>query len=278
MPPCGVRWATDFLAKLESEMCDIKCRVAVDYFEEWDSEMLSDCNIRRDKKYNIFRRVLLFIRKKNGNKYRVQLNEEIKRKLENTSEFTIFSNNCLGGVFYHDAGRKFTSPLINTAMDGEDFLKFVSNPQHYLNCDMNFITWPGRDFPIAKIDDIEVNFVHYKTKEECIEKWNKRKERIVWDNIFIVTTNQDGMCHDSCMKKFDELAYKNKIMFVSKDYPQYEWAIMIPQFKNRFQCRITTAFADMKGHRYYETVFDIAKWIQEKSRNKEKKTNEGNSN
>lgn len=228
--------------------------------------MLADKTIQRDGKYGIGRRILLAIRKRNSVKYRSAINIEIKQKLKDTKTFTIFSNNCLGGVFYHDAGYQFTSPLINTAMDGDDFLKFLANPKYYLEHEMEFISWPGRDFPIARIDDIEINFVHYKTPEECIEKWNERKERIVWDNIFVIATNHDGMCHDECMERFDKLPYKNKIMFVSKDYPQYDWAIVIKQFKNRFQCRVTTAFADMKGHRYYETAFDIAEWIRNNSK------------
>jgi uncharacterized protein (DUF1919 family) len=227
--------------------------------------MLADTTIRRVGPPSIPRRVLLALRKKNAVRYRATLNAEIQDKLKNVKPFTIFSNNCLGGVFYNDAGLQFTSPLINTAMDGDDFLKFLSNPRHYLEQEMEFITWPGRDFPIARIDDIEVNFVHYKTPEECIEKWRNRAERIVWDNIFIVATNHDGMYQDDCMERFDRLPYKNKIMFVSKEYPQYDWAIPIRQFKNRFQCRVTVAFADMKGHRYYETAFDIAKWIHDNS-------------
>ena len=223
--------------------------------------MLSDTSIRRDNKYSLPRQVLLYLRKLSSKRYRDSLNMEIREKLKSAPEFTIFSNNCLGGVFYHDAGRRFTSPLINTAMDGDDFLKFLSNPKYYLEQEMEFITFPGRNHPIARIDDIEVNFVHYKTQEECVEKWHSRAQRIVWDNIFIVATNHDGMCHDDCLERFDKLPYQNKIMFVSKDYPQYSWAIPIRQFKNRFQCRITTAFADMKGHRYYETAFDIPEWI-----------------
>lgn len=224
--------------------------------------MLSDSTIRRDGKYSLPRRILLKIRAKASAKYRNQINERMRKDLDGVGEFTIFSNNCLGGVFYHDIGRKFTSPLINTAMDGEDFLKFLENPKHYLDEKMDFIKWKGREFPIARIDDIEVNFVHYKTEEECVEKWKERSQRIVWDNIFIIATNHDGMNHDDCMERFDKLPYRNKIMFVSKEYPQYDWAIPIKQFKGRYQCRITTAFADMHGHRYYETAFDIPKWIR----------------
>lgn len=227
--------------------------------------MLSDKTIRRDSSPSIPRRALLALRKQASGKYRGVLNAEIRECLKEVKPFTIFSNNCLGGVFYNDAGMQFTSPLINTAMDGDDFLKFLSNPRHYLDYEMEFFTWPGRDFPIARIDDIEVNFVHYRTPEECVEKWKKRANRIVWDNIFVIATNHDGMCHDDCMERFDKLPYNNKIMFVSQEYPQYDWAIPISQFMNRFQCRVTTSFADMKGHRYYETAFNIAEWIRHNS-------------
>lgn len=227
--------------------------------------MLSDKTIIREGPYCLPLQKLLALRKRVSAKPREKLNMEIREKLKDVKPFTIFSNNCLGGIFYHDAGKQFTSPLINTAMDGKDFLKFVSNPKHYLSCEMEFFKWPGRNFPIAKIDDIEVNFVHYKTEEECVELWKRRAERIVWDNIFILATNHDGMYQDECMKGFDALPYKNKIMFVSKEYPEYDWAVLIKQFKNRFQCRVTTSFADMRGHRYYETAFDVAEWIRSKS-------------
>lgn len=227
--------------------------------------MLADTTIRRDGPPSMPRRLLLAVRKKVAKKYRPSLDTKIRATLKDAKQFTIFSNNCLGGVFYHDADQQFTSPLINTAMDGDDFLKFLEKPRYYLEYEMEFFSWPGRNFPVARIDDIEVNFVHYKNPEECLQKWKERAERIVWDNIFVIATNHDGMCHEDCMERFGRLPYKNKIMFVSKEYPQYDWAIPIRQFKNRFQCRVTTAYADMKGHRYYETAFDIAKWIRDSS-------------
>ena len=51
-------------------------------------------------------------------------------------------------------------------------------------------------------------------------------------------------------------------MFVSDEYPQYPWAITVPQFKGRHQVRIMTAFANFRGQRYYETCFDLAEWIR----------------
>lgn len=226
--------------------------------------MLSDTTIKRDKNYNYARRMILYLRKKASKKNRPLLNKEIQKKLTDIS-FTIFSNNCLGGVFYHDAGKKFTSPLINTAMDGEDFLKFLENPKYYLNCEMKFIEFPGHPYPIAQIDDIEVRFVHYKSKEEAREKWIERSKRIIWDNIFVIATNHDGLGSEDCLERFDKLPYK-KIMYVSQVYPKYEWAVCVPQFKGRFQVRIMTNFANFHGERYYETAFNLADWIVRESK------------
>lgn len=227
--------------------------------------MLSDTTIKRDSLYSFPRRVILKLRKYTAPFFRKKLDAEIMEKLEGI-EFSIFGNNCLAGVFYHDAGREFTTPTVNTAFDGEDFVRFLERPQHYLEHEMEFISWPGHDYPIARIDDIEVRFVHYKTAEEAESIWRRRAERINWNNLFIVATNHDGAGKPEIMERFDRLPYKNKIMFVSEDYPQYDWAVVVPQFKGRFQVRIMTAFANFRGQRYYETCFDIAKWIRDNSK------------
>ncbi len=227
--------------------------------------MLADKSIKRDIGAPFLLKVVLKLRKITSHLFRSTLNNKMKRQLEGI-EFTLLGNNCLPGVVYHDLGREFTSPTVNLAFDGEDFIKFLENPKHYFECDMEFFNWEGIDYPLAKIDDIEVRFVHYKTPEEAKRKWHERSQRIVWDNIFIVATNHDGMCQDKWMERFDKLPYKNKIMFVSKEYPQYDWAVLVPQFKGRFQVRIMTSFANFFGKRYYETCFDIPKWIKESSK------------
>lgn len=40
------------------------------------------------------------------------------RKVLGSANFSVFSNNCIGGVFLHDAGMRFNSPLVNLAMGG----------------------------------------------------------------------------------------------------------------------------------------------------------------
>lgn len=222
--------------------------------------MLSDETIIRNKDRLLPVRAWLKLRKFCSKKKRDEENKRIREILGNRN-FTIFSNNCTGGVFYHDAGKQFLSPTINTAFDGEDFIKFCENPKHYLECDFSFFTWPGHNYPLARLDDIEVRFVHYHSQDECIEKWKNRSKRIDWNHIYIIATDVDGMYQEKWMERFDKLPYKNKIMFTSKKFDNYSWAKPVYQFRNRNSVHILTDFANFAGQRYYETAFDIAKWI-----------------
>lgn len=221
--------------------------------------MLSNPNIKRDSTYELHYRVIKKLLRSLTYKKRINRRSENSKLVKDIS-FSIFSNNCLGGVIYHDLGKKFTSPLINTAMDGEDFIRFLERPQYYLNHELEFIQWEGHNYPIAIVDDIEIRFVHYKTTAEAEEMFRKRAKRIVWDNLFVIATNHDGLNSDELLKRFDQLPY-NKIMFVSEEYPQYDWAICVPQFKGRFQVRRMTDIANLKGQYYYETVFNVADWL-----------------
>ena len=226
--------------------------------------MLSDKSVKRDKKkYALPRRILLKVREICGKRSRVRLNAALREQLSGC-EFTVFSNNCLGTVFYHDAGKEFTSPLINTAMDAEDFLRFLERPKHYLKQEMRFVHYEGYKYPIARLDDIEIRFVHYKSEEEAKVKFFERAERIVWGNVFVVATNHDGFGSPDMMARFNALPYENKLMYVSTKYPEYSWAKLVPQFNGRFQVRIMTSFANLRGQRYYETAFDLAGFVADK--------------
>ena len=47
-------------------------------------------------------------------------------------EFSILCNNCIGGVFLHDAGKRFNSPLVNLATNGEGFIEVLKNPRSFI--------------------------------------------------------------------------------------------------------------------------------------------------
>lgn len=130
----------------------------------------------------------------------------------NNSDFTLISCNCTGGVLYHDLGMQFLSPTINMYLNCEDFIKLCENLEYYLSLEME--EYNGnikRDYPLAALGDITLYLVHYKTIEEASEKWKQRKERINWDNIYVIGTDRDGYNED-LSERFDKLPYK-KVLF-----------------------------------------------------------------
>lgn len=129
--------------------------------------MHTDTHIIHDAPYPLPLAILLKLRKVVSPLNRPKLDKEIQEKL-NGVEFSIFSNNCLAGYFYHDSGREFTSPTINLSFDGPDFIRFLERPQYYLDIEPKFIQ-TDKPFPVGLIDDVEINFVHYKTKQDALE-------------------------------------------------------------------------------------------------------------
>ena len=55
------------------------------------------------------------------------------------------------------------------------------------------------------IKAIFLNFVHYKTFEEGRAKWNERKGRVFWDNIFILVESPEISEND--MERLSVLEY-----------------------------------------------------------------------
>lgn len=192
---------------------------------------------------------------------RKKMDKEITEMMKDVKPFTIFANDCVGGCLYHNMGKEFTSPLINIAIDHDYFLKFLERPEYYLKQELVFRHDTEHKYPVARLDDVELRFVHYHSDEEAAEKFRERTKRIIWDNIYVICTDHGPMQTDpDYVGRFDKLPFK-KIMFVSRDEPIYEWMVKVPYFHNR-DIYLMTDCANFRGQRFYETQFDIHAWIK----------------
>ena len=153
-----------------------------------------------------------------------------RKRLKNR-DFTLLTSNCLGGIIYHELGLKFLSPTINIRMDSPDFIKFVANIQDYLINELKFIH-SEEPFPVAYLGDVRINFVHYKTDDEAMQKWEERKKRINWDNVWIITNDLDGVTEKD-LEKLQNIKYaKGIVVFSQKCYHSYNFIKQIPIDKN----------------------------------------------
>ncbi len=139
-------------------------------------------------------------------------------KLKNKNP-TIIASDCFGTFIYHNLGLRFNSPTINLYIKKNDFLEFVSNLKEYLSCDITEVTDKTVSFPVGKLEldgnSVEIYFMHYKSFEEAKRKWNERKERVSFDNIYIIQLIQNATEED--IREFDKLEYKNKMLITSEN-------------------------------------------------------------
>lgn len=153
-----------------------------------------------------------------------------KRKLKNTTP-TIISSNCNGEYLYYDMKLRFLSPTINLSFDMNDYVKMLENLRWYMEQPIVPFEDDQFDYPTGMLGDIEIRFNHYKTFDEAVAKWEERKRRINWDNLFILGIDGDNCTYDS-LKRFDALPYKNKVIFTHIPYPEIKSSYYIRGFES----------------------------------------------
>lgn len=69
--------------------------------------------------------------------------------------------------------------------------------------------------------------MHYETCQEAKEAWDKRKQRISWDKIFVIGTDRDGF-DDDIYAQWKQILYP-KILFTA--HSKYtEDAVCFPEY------------------------------------------------
>lgn len=168
-----------------------------------------------EKKKSLIEKLMKFPR---GRYYK-----KIQKRLINKSP-TIIASDCLGGIIYHNLGLKFTSPTINLYINTKDFIVFVNNLKGFIDSEVIEVKDSNEKFPVGEIEyngqKITLNFMHYNSFEEAKEKWDERKKRIDYSNIYVTQIVVDATKED--IEAFDALPYKNKMMIVSKNHTNSE--------------------------------------------------------
>lgn len=184
-----------------------------------------------------------------------------RRKFLNIYElrnnFSIISCNCLGGLIYHDLNMQFLSPTINLFINTPDFVKFCNNIEYYIACEL-VEHKDDRDYPIGMLDDIQIDFLHYKDFNEAKTCWNKRKKRINYNNIFVIISDRDNYS-DDLLSEIDKIKYP-KVLFSHKKIAR-DYCVYVRKDKNKKMVGPLMDYIDFKGHKKYEYYFDICKWL-----------------
>lgn len=178
---------------------------------------------------------------------KIKLTNKIKcflRRLKiKNKDFSIISNNCWGGFIYQHFGLEYTTPTIGLFIYEKDYVKFCANLKHYLSLELEFIDVEHSKYydkvtdnqtkeityPIARLGDIEVFFMHYHSQQEATEKWERRKKRTNYDKLLFKMSERNDSDFET-IKTFCSLPLKNKLCFTHNKY-DLECCVQVEKIK-----------------------------------------------
>lgn len=174
------------------------------------------------------------------------------------SQLSIFSLHCFGGLISHTLGLPFRSPFVNLYLNEKEFIRFLREPHSYLEKDLVFkakaFNRPNNYyFPVFTMGDVNLFMNHYPDFDAAVVKWNERKQRINWYNLFVTMYTES----EEILKEFNALPYGKKACFVPfKSDLDSAWYIN-PDIRKDAQTftRIINYFA--MGYPFYYDVFDM---------------------
>ena len=161
-----------------------------------------------------FKTVFDRLRNREWDRYKKKKLNRLKNR-----DFTVIGSNCNGMFMYYDLGLEYLTPTVNLSIEMNDFVKMVKNLKWYMDQELTEVKEEYK-CPVGLLGDIRIYFIHYNSFEEGKLKWEERKQRINWDNIFIVGTERDGCTYET-IRDFEQLHYKNKVIFTHVDYPEF---------------------------------------------------------
>lgn len=174
------------------------------------------------------------IKRKLKRKYRAMLRWRFHRnniKRLRNDQFSIISSNCVGGVIYHELGKEFLSPTINLWFTPDEFFRFAENLDYYLSVELNEDMQTDYQYPVGKLDDIHIYFMHYESFQEAKYKWNERVKRINCNSLYIMMVEWPNFGKEQ-YERFENLPYSNKVLFTAEPHREYPSTYCIPNAKD----------------------------------------------
>ena len=180
----------------------------------------------------------------------------LRKKIKN-KDFSIITNTCVGGYIYKDLQLPFLTPTVALSITPGSFIRMCLDLKRYMGEELVRVE-TDRPYPVGRLADINIYFVHYNSFEEARAAWNRRRERINYDNIFIIM-KESGAIAPQKKKDFQRIPYP-KVMFVSHptDEPN---EFYISGFERRGFLDDIIQFQD--GRRRYFEQFDFVSFLDQ---------------
>ncbi|CEO41427.1 DUF1919 domain-containing protein [Photobacterium kishitanii] len=192
--------------------------------------------------------------------YRSHVNKKLQARLKNKN-FSLISNNCIGGITCSDLAQPFNSPTVGLFFYSDCYLKFCENLEYYLSLELEQATSSKYidSFPylLGKLDDIEIHLIHDTSFAEAKEKWDRRRKRVDFDNLFFVMSDRD-ICNEGDIERFLRLDNGRSVFFGARKRSNLDNYVYCYNEKGDITPQ---SFARYRVHEQY---FDMIEWLNSK--------------
>lgn len=196
------------------------------------------------------------------------------RKKNHNTDFTLISQNCIGGVIYKNLGLEFRSPTINMFIEDENFVKLVENLEYYMSLEAEALCEKFVDpidksfsYPKIKVGDIELCCLHYKSCQEAIDSWERRRKRVNLNNVYVIANSWNLHENEDLIKRLSNLKYKT-VIFTYQSYKNEKCIDLTESYwtkdiRNIVRPNLTDRMP-YSAYKYFEKKFDFVKWLNSK--------------
>lgn len=197
-----------------------------------------------------------------------------RRRLKN-HDFTLISQNCVGGVMYNVLGLPFQSPTINLFIEDENFVKLVENLPHYMSQPAQpylerYVdpVKPAIAYPKIKVDDIEICCMHFKDCREAVEAWERRRKRVNLNNVFVIACSWNLHGNPEWIQRVCAVRYP-KVIFSTIDLHRSDCVYLSPHVFHLDERGVArpdlTSSIPHTLRPYYEKLFDFVGWLNQRA-------------
>lgn len=153
-------------------------------------------------------------------KIRRKISIEFSRRLA-PNKFTVISDDCWGGQLYRQLKLPYFTPTVGLWIKPEDYLRYLQGFYTVHKENLIFME-TDRNYPVATLSGIEINFMHYASKEEAEQKYFMRYQRIQGNRLFTKIDFGKYEYTIADIYKWNELRLENSVAFypVSIDIPR----------------------------------------------------------
>jgi len=192
----------------------------------------------------------------------------LRKRLKN-HDFTIISNDCWGGGVYEDLQLQYTTPTVGLFFHAPCYIDFLENFNQLIQLELFFVkeskykeandyrVQKNHYYPIAKLKEVEIHFLHYDSEEEAISNWNRRKARINFKNLYFKFSDSN-LCTPELINRFDRLplSENSKVVFTAKKLNNIKSAVFLRKYKREL------FIGDIYSNRWaYRKDFNVVKWL-----------------